>query len=152
MLIRFLILLVVLLLRTYINSLMLVASLLVLVLLLLSWIVLNNLLRGLLCLIIITVYLGAIIILISYVCAVCPNLCIKQSKAFFSLLTHPAFLSCLLRRASTRSFFLVRETHICLLFTPLAYKVLLLLLIYIFVILLSVTTQFTFPQGPFRSI
>ena len=150
--IRFSALLIVSLLVAHINSLMLVASLLILVLLLLYWIVLSNLLRRLLCLIMITIYLGAIIILIRYVCAICPNLNIKPPKTFYGLFALPALLSWSLRRVPNgRLITPIRETLIFFIFTPLAYKILLFLLVYIFVVLLGVTTQFTFPQGPFRS-
>ncbi len=101
----------------------------------------------------VTVYLGAIIILISYICAVRPNIKFYIVKSYtFLLLVAILFsfsLNILIEPVSSRSFinisYLFFDYQIGIIF--LSVLVLLILLI-----LLAVTSQFLCPQGPFRSI
>src|SRR5579883_2355090 len=110
--------------------------------------VLHGFLRVLVFLLISLVYMGAVMILVGYVCAVSPNLVFSRRSSGFIFLV-PLVLFLLerdsemgpLKQGSLRDFFL-REWGLYLFF----YVVVML-----FVVLLIVTFQFFSPQGPLRS-
>ena len=135
------------------NSLVFVFSLLLVVLLILFNLFSLNLLGGLISLMILTVYLGAMLILISYICAVSPNIKFFIVKSYFILILISMLFSIsllmLIEPACARSFI-----NMSYLFFDLVRGIsfLFILIFLILLILLSVTSQFLCPQGPFRSI
>lgn len=100
----------------------------------------------------IIVYVGAIIVLIGYICAVRPNLILEPnySTSYFSILL---VLFYTLFNNYTTSFF--NSTTVSLVDFFYSYQGLFLfsfLVIMLFVTLLIVTCQYTVPNGPFRSV
>ena len=135
------------------NSLYFVFVLLLNVLFLLYILVSSISLSVLTILIFVIVYLGAIIILIGYICAVCPNLNLS-SKVSLSPILSLSLLSTLLLSYPTLP-------HPSL--QPLSYAseyfysgqglfVFAILVFLLFLTLLIVTSQYSTPSGPFRSV
>ena len=135
------------------NSLSLIFILLRIVLVIVYRLSFLSLIRSLLGLIIIIIYLGAIIVIISYICAVCPNIKINYFKSYVRFISSAIFARFILISVNLIPH-VVREkrSRIYFLFTLIRFKFLLLLIIFIFITLLRVTTQFLSPSGPFRSI
>jgi hypothetical protein len=111
-------------------------------------------LRSLTCLILVIVYVGAIIILIGYICAVRPNLNLEPD---FNYLKLKCFL------LLTLTFFSPATLQISLPFSHLRrlsdflYRVFGLSLFasivtMLLITLLLVTSQYSIPRGPFRSV
>jgi hypothetical protein len=100
------------------------------------------------------VYIGAIIILIGYVCAVCPN--VLSSRSF--VLNSPFLL---VMSIFTFNLFLtptrfVHNTPMLLTIVEFFYSTtgfftFLILILMLFLTLLIVTSQYSVPKGPFRS-
>ena len=102
--------------------------------------------------ILIIVYVGAMIVLIGYICAVSPNLILEPNynTSYFSILL--VIIYTLFNNYNT-SFF--NSTTVSLVDFFYSYQGLFLfsfLVIILFVTLLIVTCQYTVPNGPFRSV
>lgn len=134
------------------NSLYYSLCLLFLVFSLLSFLFSNYYISSLTLLIFFIVYIGAIIILIGYVCAVCPNILVKRDVTSFSLLFFSFLFTFFLfelpfSKASSRLNYIVSffyRLHGVFLFFTLIFM--------LFLTLLIVTTYYYNPKGPFRSI
>lgn len=139
----------------YCNTLFYTLSLLVIS----SYLLLNllslNLIHGLTVLVVLVVYLGAIIVLIGYVCAVSPNLLIGSSVrgftglalfGFFYLVA--LFLDPYIFSTETSLYRSVRSFF----FSSFGWVPLATVLLMLFLVLLMVTAQHTLPKGPFRSL
>lgn len=137
----------------YVNTLFYSLSLLLVVVGLLYVLVTNLILHSLTMLLLVIVYVGAIIILIGYICAICPNLILAP--------THISFMFYFLYFLVFVMFFLSESSSIVLdVFLPITnyfyssygaiafFSVVLML----FITLLIVTSQYITPKGPFRSV
>lgn len=137
----------------YVNTLFYSISLLLVVLGLLYILVSNLMLHSLTILLLIIVYVGAIIILIGYICAVCPNLILIPNHLSFGVYVFYLLVF---------SFFLIGEYSpvITDLFLPItnyfysSYGVIAFFVVVfmLFITLLMVTSQYITPKGPFRSV
>jgi len=99
------------------------------------------------------VYIGAIIILIGYVCAVCPNvMVVTPFRSFFFPFALFSFLSLFF----SPSFFVNSSPSFISLidffYSSEGILIFLSILIMLFLCLLMVTSQYLTPKGPFRSI
>lgn len=136
------------------NSLFFVFILLCNVLSILYHLVSSSSLSVLTMLMLVIVYLGAIIILIGYICAVCPNMNLSSSFSFSPILL-TSFLIFLLFSYSSDPRLLNSSglTYI----TEFFYSgdgliILIILILMLFITLLIVTSQYLTPSGPFRSL
>lgn len=139
----------------YCNTLFYTLSLLAISSYLLLSLLSLNLVHGLTVLVVLVVYLGAMIVLIGYVCAVSPNLLIgsplraSSGVVLFGLLYVLALLvDSYSFSYSTSSFRLVGSFF----FSSFGWVPLAVVLLMLFLVLLMVTAQHTLPKGPFRSL
>ena len=136
----------------YPNSLFYTISLLLISSSILFNLSLMNFISSLLFLLLIIVYAGAIIILIGYVCAVCPNLRFLPSISY-SL--YPIFFSVFVLQLLSPLFSFPSFQHFSALFsffyTSFGILLFLFLILFLFLTLLIVTSQYLSPKGPFRS-
>ena len=127
-------------------------NLLVIVFLTLAFLFYTGCITSLTVLMLVIVYVGAIIILIGYVCAVCPNVNMSSQTAyvpFVSLL----FVISTLFFPSNQSFLPAASISIFdFFYSSYGVSVFLLLIFMLFVILLVVTSYYVSPKGPFRSV
>ena len=138
---------------TYVNTLYYSIVLLVIVFSLLYVLVSNLLINVLTMLLLAIVYVGAIIILIGYICAVCPNLNLTPTP-----IRKAIYLSILV--ASFALYNLLPLFTLDLKFSPIVSyfytssgSVVFFTLVFIlFITLLMVTSQYLTPKGPFRSV
>lgn len=137
----------------YVSTLYYTLTLLVFVLVLLSRLVSISAAHTLTILILLIVYLGAIIILIGYICAISPNLIVNSS--FINGLPPLSFAFLLLLFVDSKhwSTLSVRGDHLTGFFYSSFGVVSFLVVIFmLFVTLLIVTSQYLAPKGPFRSL
>lgn len=137
----------------YVNTLYYRIVLLAIVLSLLYILVSNLILHTLTIIIVAIVYIGAIIILIGYTCAICPNLILTPSHlrsvlSLFLILTpffiFPTNFSPVFNRT-----FVPMTTYF---YSYRGVLVFLRLIFMLFITLLMVTSQYITPKGPFRSV
>jgi hypothetical protein len=136
----------------FVNALFYTVSLLVLSFSVLIWMVSSNYIRTLIMILIVVVYVGAMIILIGYICAVSPNMVILPSLnyiwlAFFSLL-----FTYFINNFITSGFEIKQDTLLDFFLSDWGSLVFILIVFMLFFTLLIVTSQYIVPQGPFRSI
>ena len=136
----------------YVNSLFYSISLLLIALILLSFIISLQLINSLTILILCIVYFGAIIILIGYICAICPNVNISSQFSFRTIFLLFTIISIILL-----PFFFYNISSSLISMTAYFYSShgLFLFLFLIFMLLLTlliVTSQYLIPKGPFRSL
>lgn len=134
------------------NSLYFTIALLSISFIVLRYLALYTYLTFLTVFILIIVYVGAIIVLIGYICAVRPNLILEPNynTFYFSILLVITFT--IINNFNT-SFF--NSTTVSLVDFFYSYQGLFLfafLVLMLFVTLLIVTCQYTVPNGPFRSV
>lgn len=138
---------------SYVNTLFYSLSLLVVVLLLLYSLVSHLMLHTLTMLILLIVYVGAIMILIGYICAVCPNIILAPKRFRYSLyLFYSLFytLFCSLDCSmNSLDLFSPITSYFYSLDGVLMFRTIVFML---FVTLLIVTSQYVIPKGPFRSV
>lgn len=134
------------------NSLYFTMMLLSMSIFTLSSLVLNTYLGTLTAFMLVIVYVGAIIILIGYICAISPNLVLEPDYSlilpFFVLLV--SFLT--LDSFSTPVFNTSRFTLVDFFYSYQGLFVFVSLVFMLFLTLLMVTSQYSVPQGPFRSL
>jgi hypothetical protein len=97
------------------------------------------------------VYVGAMMILIGYVCAVCPNVNFSVTPGSYSLiflLTPLIFLLTPLSFSTPSSYF----SSFNFFYTTLGLPIFLVVVFMLFLILLIVTSYYVSPKGPFRSV
>ena len=134
------------------NVLFYTVSLLFISISLLLFIVFTNYVRTLLFLLIVIVYVGAIIILIGYICAVCPNFVttpavLNYYLLFFAVLFFYFSISLCYSQNSSK-FGSLSDFFFSLWGSPVFF----LIAIMLFITLIIVTSQYSSPQGPFRSL
>lgn len=134
------------------NSLYFTIILLTISILTLSSLVLNTYLNTLTAFILVIVYVGAIIVLIGYICAISPNLVLEPDYSllfpFWVLLI--AFF--LLDSFSMPVFNMSTFTLVDFFYSYQGLFVFLSLVFILFLTLLMVTSQYSVPHGPFRSL
>lgn len=136
----------------FVNVMFYVVVLLVFTLWVLLWLVSSGYIRTLIMLLVVIVYVGAIMILIGYICAVCPNPKLTPAKLslfwlfFFTILLNMIFILFEINSYSKSSFIL---DYFFRMWGLLMFFVLVFIL---FFTLLIVTSQYNIPQGPFRSV
>lgn len=137
----------------YRNTLYYSMVLLVIVLSLLYMLVSNIILHSLTILILAIVYIGAIIILIGYICAICPNLILAPSSINLYIYTLVLFLSFIFM--PLRISYSLNQSFIPIVNYFYTYSGILVfyrLVFILFITLLIVTSQYMTPKGPFRSV
>lgn len=137
----------------FVNTLYFSIVLLLIVLALLYRLVSGHILHSLTMLILVIVYVGAMIILIGYICAVCPNLIL--TPVYIRLVIYFIFFV-VPNTALPIDFKMVIDQRFVPLvnyfYSYLGIFVFLLLILMLFVTLLMVTSQYMTPKGPFRSV
>ncbi len=134
------------------NSLYFTMILLTISILTLSSLVLNTFLSSLTAFILVIVYVGAMIVLIGYICAIRPNLVLEPDYSlgyFFSLLLISFIL---LDSFSSPVFNMSTFTLVDFFYSYQGLFVFISLVLILFLTLLIVTSQYSVPQGPFRSL
>jgi hypothetical protein len=135
------------------NSLYFVFILLSNVILVLYYLVSSLCLSVLTILIFLIVYLGAIIILIGYICAVCPNLNLSSSVILSPLISLSLLSTLLLSYLTFPSLPLSSVSTVTEFFySSSGLFVFAVLILILFLTLLIVTSQYSTPTGPFRSV
>lgn len=137
----------------YVNSLYYTIILLSIILFLLYFLVSNLRLSALTMLMMAIVYIGAIIILIGYICAICPNIILSPRKVspllflslmIFAFIFYPYFSFFSFNLSSTPMVSYFYDVSGVLTFSVLVFM--------LFITLLIVTSQYITPKGPFRSL
>ena len=104
-------------------------------------------------LIFVIVYLGAMIILIGYICAVCPNLNLSSKVSLSPILSLSLLSTLLFPSSSLPSTILLPVTFVSdYFYSGDGILVLSVLVLILFLTLLIVTSQYSTPSGPFRSV
>ena len=135
------------------NSLYYSLSLLVFILFIIFFIVAHSFIASLTALILSIVYVGAMMILIGYICAICPNVYVEPNNlslsisflitSFLRLLLSPyIFITSVSQSTSLVEYF----------YSFNGFYVFLLIVLILFLTLLIVTSQYLTPKGPFRSL
>jgi len=137
----------------FVNSLYYTLRLLTLTVVLLAALVLSLNISVLTMIMLCIVYLGAMMVLIGYICAICPNIVTSPVTSAYSFL----FISCVFF-----SLYFVRLTSpinsplslnmVEFFYSAQGLSVFLVVLTMLFVTLLMVTCQYLTPKGPFRSV
>lgn len=137
----------------YVNTLYYSIALLLLVLTLLFILVRGHILHSLTIIMLAIVYIGAIIILIGYICAICPNLILSpldlRNYAIVLFLITPIFLSPEVDTLVLDRCYVPMTNYF---YSAAGGRIFLLLIFMLFVTLLIVTSQYITPKGPFRSV
>lgn len=137
----------------FVNSLFFTLSLLFISLFTLIFLFGQNCLSILMFLLIMTIYVGAMMIFIGYICAICPNLkLVNPNSRFFFIIAFIVifYFSCSsvsVTRVSSKS-----PTLLDYLFRNWGFNLFIVIALMLFLVLLIVTSQYSSPQGPFRSI
>ena len=134
------------------NPLYYTMSLLIVSLLVLSYLSLHTYLTFLTAFILVIVYVGAIIVLIGYICAISPNLVVEPDYriVYFFVVLLPLFY--LFNYLNISYFSLTTFTIVDYFYSYQGVIIFIVLIIILFVTLLIVTSQYSVPKGPFRSI
>lgn len=137
----------------YVNTLFYSMVLLAIVLALLYLLVSNLMMHTLTMIMLAIVYIGAIMILIGYICAICPNLILTPSHlslgVYLVLIGVPFLLFPFRRRLVFNSSFIPIVNYF---YSYSGLLVFLTLVFILFITLLMVTSQYMTPKGPFRSV
>lgn len=138
---------------TYANTLYYSIVLLGIILTLLYILVSNLLINVLTIILLVIVYVGAIMILIGYICAICPNLNLTPTpirKFIYFLILRLSFI---LYNFSPLFGLDISFTPLVSYFYSSSGVVVFFTLVFIlFITLLMVTSQYLTPKGPFRSV
>jgi hypothetical protein len=135
----------------FMNTIFYTIALLSLICVCIVYLVSHSLLSSLSALMIVIVYVGAVIILIGYVCAVCPNQLTNHSpyaKFYFLLFSFIFFL----RNSLNFSFVSNNTQPVSFFYRSYGYFLFLVIALMLFITLLIVTSQYSNPKGPFRSL
>lgn len=137
----------------YVNTLYYSIALLAIVVALLYILVSNLMLHTLSIIIISIVYIGAIIILIGYTCAICPNLILSPSHlssvSYASAFLLPFLVFPINLTPIFNQTFMPITTYF---YSYSGVLVFITLILMLFITLLIVTSQYMTPKGPFRSV
>lgn len=134
------------------NSLYFTIILLTISVLTLSSLVINTLLNTLTAFMLVIVYVGAIIVLIGYICAISPNLVLEPDYSITYLFVFLLFTFTILDSFSTPTFNTSTFTLVDFFYSYQGLFVFISLVFMLFITLLIVTSQYSVPQGPFRSL
>jgi len=134
------------------NSLYFTMMLLFISVFTLSSLVLNTYLNSLTAFILIIVYVGAIIVLIGYICAIRPNLVLEPDYSILYLFILIILTFFILDSFSVPVFNTSTFTLVDFFYSFQGLFVFLSLVFILFLTLLIVTSQYSVPQGPFRSL
>ncbi len=134
------------------NSLYFTIMLLTISVLTLSSLVINTLLNTLTAFMLVIVYVGAIIVLIGYICAISPNLVLEPDYSITYLFISLFFTFTILDSFSTPTFNTSTFTLVDFFYSYQGLFVFISLVFMLFITLLIVTSQYSVPQGPFRSL
>ncbi len=127
-------------------------SLLIISFLVLSYIALYRYLNFLTVFILIIVYVGAIIVLIGYICAISPNLILEPDYSFLYLYLFIVFFFYAFSQSNFTLIDLTSGTIVDYFYRFQGIFMFLILVLMLFITLLIVTSQYSVPKGPFRSI
>ena len=136
-----------------VNTLFYSVSLLAVITVLLCHLVSHLMLHTLTMLMLLIVYVGAMIILIGYICAICPNLILSSTSNALSYYTYyvAVFITFFPKRFSAMS--PPPFVPLCNYFyTTSGALIFSVVVVMLFITLLMVTSQYTTPKGPFRSV
>lgn len=137
----------------YVNTLFYSISLLAVITALLCYLVSHLILHTLTMLMLLIVYVGAMMILIGYICAICPNLILSSTNSSLSYYVYyfaafvvffPERLPVVLSAPFAPMCDYFYATSGGLIFSA--------IVIMLFITLLIVTSQYMTPKGPFRSV
>jgi len=120
--------------------------------LVLSYLALHSYLRFLTIFILIIVYVGAIIVLIGYICAISPNLVLEPDYSILYYILILFMFYFIFDSLKFSIFDLTTSTIVDYFYSYQGILIFFLLVIILFVTLLIVTSQYSVPKGPFRSI
>lgn len=148
----FIIMLIVVLITVFSNALFYTVSLLAISIIVLIWVVCSNLMSTLILLLIIIVYVGAIMIFIGYICAVCPNFIITPNYNYLYLYAFCFLIYFLTFNNSYVTSSSKLGSLLDYFFRDWGVLTFILVALMLFSTLLIVTSQYSSPQGPFRSI
>ncbi len=126
-------------------------NLLIIVFLTLSYLFYTGCISSLTLLMLLIIYVGAIIILIGYVCAVCPNVNFSSNTKYL----YSFVIFSLLSAFMTPSAFMAPSAFMPVFnffYSSSGVSVFILLVFMLFIILLVVTSYYFSPKGPFRSV
>jgi hypothetical protein len=118
----------------------------------LSSLVINTLLNTLTAFMLVIVYVGAMIVLIGYICAISPNLVLEPDYSITYLFVSLFFTFTILDSFSTPTFNTSTFTLVDFFYSYQGLFVFISLVFMLFITLLIVTSQYSVPQGPFRSL
>jgi len=133
------------------NSLYFTIILLVISITTLSYMVLKTSVATLTAFMLIIVYVGAMIVLIGYICAVRPNLSLEPDYSLFGLFMFFTLLMTLLEGFSYPIIGSTVFTLVDFFYSFYGLFMFLSLVFMLFITLLIVTSQYSVPQGPLRS-
>nr|QHR79576.1 NADH dehydrogenase subunit 6 [Brachionus rubens] len=137
----------------YVNTLFYSMVLLAIVLALLYLLVSNLMMHTLTMIMLAIVYIGAMMILIGYICAICPNLILAPSHmglmVYASFIVVPFLFFPFDVSPSFNSVFIPMVNYF---YSYSGLLVFLTLVFMLFMTLLMVTSQYMTPKGPFRSV
>lgn len=135
------------------NSLFYIISLLLISIFTLIYLTCINYLRVLIFLLVIIIYIGAIIIFIGYICAICPNIKFSYNLNLLPFIFILSFLYFVfINRVNLSIIFFKSDTLLDYLFRYWGSSIFMLVVFILFLTLLIVTSQYSSPQGPFRSL
>lgn len=137
----------------YVNTLYYRIVLLAIVLTSLYILVSNLMLNTLTIIILAIVYVGAMMILIGYICAVCPNMILNPSirrTALFTLIPLCVFL--FFPISASPAFRVNLIPLVSYFYSYSGFVVFMVLVLMLFITLLMVTSQYMTPKGPFRAL
>jgi len=134
------------------NSLYFTMMLLAISIITLCSLVLNTSLASLTAFMLVIVYVGAMMVLIGYICAISPNLVLEPdySLVYVFILLFSSFF--IIDSFSTPSLNSTTFTLVDFFYSYQGLFVFLSLVSMLFLTLLIVTSQYSVPQGPFRSL
>lgn len=135
---------------TFKNSLYFTMALLVVSIITLAYLVLNTHLAALTGFILVIVYVGAMIVLIGYICAVSPNLVLEPNYSYLISSFMLVLLVFTLSKFSICSFSVQSFTLVDFFYSGQGLFMFLTLVFILFFTLLIVTSQYSTPQGPLR--
>ena len=134
------------------NSLFYTIALLLITFLVLCYLALNRYLTFLRAFILVIVYVGAIIVLIGYICAIRPNLVLEPRYNNIFVLSIIFFLIIIFDSIAFSTFSLTTSTIVDYFYSYQGIYIFLVLVLILFITLLIVTSQYSVPRGPFRSV
>lgn len=134
------------------NSLYFTIMLLTISILTLSALVLNTYLNSLTAFMLVIVYVGAMIVLIGYICAISPNLVLEPDYSLVYLFIFILGSFFLLDSFSGPVFNTSTFTLVDFFYSYQGLFVFISLVFMLFLTLLIVTSQYSVPQGPLRSL